>query len=117
VLHTPEEDLWFFCQRVLEQCSVWVTGEDAIDGFCAFREGWVEHLYVHPACQGRGRGTALLRIAQAKQAALRLWVFQRNLPAIGFYRARALALVWETDGSGNEEKEPDALYEWRAGRS
>jgi len=29
-----------------------------------------------------------------------------------FYEARGFALVRETDGSGNEEKEPDALYLW-----
>jgi hypothetical protein len=27
-----------------------------------------------------------------------------------FYEARGFALIQETDGTGNEEKEPDALY-------
>ena len=44
---------------------------------------------------------------------LRLWVFQQNTPAIGFYRRRGFRLVELTDASGNEEREPDALYEWR----
>ena len=48
-----------------------------------------------------------------KHAELRLWVFQKNAAAIRFYEARGLRLAEQTDGSGNEEKEPDALYRWR----
>ena len=44
---------------------------------------------------------------------LKLWVFQQNTPAIGFYSRRGFHLVEPRDGSGNEEREPDALYEWR----
>ena len=50
------------------------------------------------------------------QDRLRLWVFQRNEPAIAFYRARGFRETLRTDGSANEEREPDALFEWtRAG--
>ena len=39
--------------------------------------------------------------------------FDRALPTLSrFYEARGFALVRETDGSGNEEREPDALYLW-----
>jgi hypothetical protein len=44
---------------------------------------------------------------------LHLWTFQRNAQARRFYEARGFALVEETDGAGNEEKEPDALYLWK----
>jgi hypothetical protein len=33
--------------------------------------------------------------------------------ARSFYERRGLRLVELTDGAGNEEREPDALYEWR----
>src|SRR5690348_10754984 len=46
-LHTPEEDLWFFRNRVFVECEVWIAGTP--DGFIAFREGWVDHLYVGTA--------------------------------------------------------------------
>ncbi len=42
-----------------------------------------------------------------------LWVFQQNDGARRFYERHGLRLVRETDGSGNEERTPDALYEWR----
>ena len=59
-LHSPAEELWFFRERVFPECTVWVAGEAAIDGFCAWRPGWVDHLYIRPECHGQGLGTALL---------------------------------------------------------
>jgi GNAT superfamily N-acetyltransferase len=69
-------------------------------------------LYVLPQAQGDHVGTKLLQIAQDSFSRLHLWTFQRNLRARRFYEARGFALVRETDGAGNEEKEPDALYLW-----
>jgi hypothetical protein len=45
----------------------------------------------------------------------RLWVFQRNTQARTFYEHRGMRVVELTDGSRNEEREPDALYEWMPG--
>jgi ribosomal protein S18 acetylase RimI-like enzyme len=109
-LHTPQEDLAFFRDRVFAECEVWIAG--AIDGFIAFRPGWVDHLYVRPECQGQGIGTALVAVAMSGNAPLRLWVFQRNAAAIGFYQARGFREIGRTDGSHNEEREPDMLMEW-----
>jgi len=111
-LHSPAEDLAFFRDHVFGECEIWLAEAATIDGFCAFREGWVDHLYIRPSCHGRGLGTALLAKAMAAQERLQLWVFQRNLPAIAFYRARGFRLTRRTDGSANEEREPDALFEW-----
>ncbi len=38
---------------------------------------------------------------------------RKNTPAIRFYTRRGFCLGELSDGSGNEEREPDALYEWR----
>jgi len=109
-LHTAEEDLAFFRGHVFAECDVRVAG--AIDGFIAFRAGWVDHLYVRPECQRRGIGKALLAIALSDNASLRLWVFQRNTAAIVFYRACGFREIERTDGARNEEREPDILMEW-----
>jgi GNAT superfamily N-acetyltransferase len=85
----------------------------AVVGFIGFREGWIDHLYVHPDWQGRGIGPQLLAKPLQYRQARRLWTFQKNARARRFYEARGFRLVELTDGSGNEEKEPDALYEWR----
>jgi GNAT superfamily N-acetyltransferase len=109
-LHTPQEDLWFFRHRVFVECEVWVAG--APDAFVAFREGWVDHLYVRGRHQRRGLGTALLAQAMRTHAALRLWAFQKNAAAIRFYQARGFRAIERTDGSRNDEREPDVLMEW-----
>jgi GNAT superfamily N-acetyltransferase len=112
-LHTPEEDRWFFRERVFRTCEVWGAFDSAVMiGMIAFRENWIDQLYVLPKAQGRGVGTKLLQVAQRSFDRLQLWTFQRNVPARRFYEARGFALVRETDGGGNEEKEPDALYLW-----
>jgi GNAT superfamily N-acetyltransferase len=112
-LHTPEEDRWFFRERVFRTCEVWGAFDSAlIIGILAFREDWIDQLYVLPEAQGRGVGTELLQVAQNSFDRLHLWTFQRNVQARRFYEARGFALVRQTDGAGNEEKEPDALYLW-----
>lgn len=113
-LHTPEEDLWFVRERMLVRDEVWVAEEGGeVVGFVGFRDGWIDHLYVHPDWQGRGIGPKLLAKPLASRQARRLWTFQKNARARKFYEDRGFRLVELTDGSGNEEKEPDALYEWR----
>jgi GNAT superfamily N-acetyltransferase len=112
-LHTPKEDQWFFRERVFKMCEVWGAFDNtAMVGMVAFRKDWIDQLYVLPGAQRRGLGTELLQVAQSSFGRLHLWTFQRNLPATRFYEARGFALVRETDGSGNEEREPDALYLW-----
>ena len=112
-LHTPDEDRWFFRERMFATCQLWGYFEaKELLGFIAFREGWIDQLYVLPLSQGRGIGTALLRVAQSKSGHLSLWTFLRNKKARLFYEKHHFILVKETDGTRNEEKEPDAMYSW-----
>lgn len=115
-LHTAEEDLRFFSQRFLPANEVWVAqAGDAVVGYVGFSADWINHLYVDPDFQGKGIGPALLAKALADGRPRRLWTFQQNARARAFYEARGFVLVELTDGAGNEEKTPDALYEWRGG--
>lgn len=114
-LHSPEGDRKFFRRVVFSECTIWVVQSDAdIVGFCAFRDGWVDHLYLLPGHVGHGHGATLLNRAKQGQMRLQLWVFQQNARAIGFYERHGFRRIRETDGAGNEEKTPDALYEWCA---
>jgi putative acetyltransferase len=116
-MHTPAEDRSFFRNHVFPSCEVWGALEaTTIQGFIAFREDWIDHLYVLPDAQGKGIGSALLQQARSAFPHLFLWTFQRNHAARGFYEAKGFVLIRQTDGSDNEEKEPDALYEWSSGR-
>jgi ribosomal protein S18 acetylase RimI-like enzyme len=112
-LHTPDEDRWFYREHMFKICMLWgAFDRDVMTGMIAFHDGWIEQLYVLPEAQRRGIGTELLEIAKRASERLQLWTFQRNAPARRFYEARGFALAEETDGSRNEEKEPDARYVW-----
>ena len=112
-LHTPEEDRQFYRTQVFSACTVWGAEIDAeIVGIVAFRPLWIDQLYILPAAQGRGIGGRLLEIARAEQHSVSLWTFQKNAGARRFYEARGFVAVEETDGAGNEEREPDVLYRW-----
>jgi putative acetyltransferase len=111
-LHTPDEDIWFVRNVMFAQCEVWVAETNDIDGFIAFREGWIDQLHVKPDCQHRGIGKALLWLAMNAYSPLRLWTFQKNAVAIRFYLAQGFREIERTDGSRNEEREPDILLAW-----
>jgi putative acetyltransferase len=111
--HTPEEDRAFFRDHVLSTCDVWGATDGDIIGFIAFREDWIDHLYVLPDSQGRGAGRALLLVAMSAWSCLNLWTFQRNFAARAFYEKNGFIATRETDGSGNQEREPDVLYRWQ----
>ena len=116
-LHTDEETRGWIANTVLAETEVWAAELDGcIAGFASLTENMLEHLYVAPERQGKGVGGELLEQAKRlRPQGFRLWVFQRNREARGFYERRGLACVLLTDGADNEEREPDALYEWLAG--
>ena len=60
-LHTPDEDRWFYRERVFTGCQVHGAFEGgALTGIIAFRSDWIDQLYVLPEVQGRGVGSELL---------------------------------------------------------
>jgi ribosomal protein S18 acetylase RimI-like enzyme len=116
-LHTNAETLDFIANKVLREQEVLVAEENGgIVGFTAMAHGnFLEHLYVHPDSQGRGIGSGLLARAKERMpGGFRLWVFQQNTQARRFYERHGLRVIELTEGAGNEEQMPDALYEWRS---
>ncbi|UUP17791.1 putative N-acetyltransferase YafP [Nitratireductor thuwali] len=111
-LHTPEDDRAYFRRHVFAECQVWGAVDGETIGIIAFREGWIDQLYVLPEHQGRGAGDALLQRAKAAFPSLKLWTFKENVAAVRFYEKRGFVAVKETDGRDNEEREPDVLYRW-----
>lgn len=87
----------------------------AVVGMLTTHDGWVDQLFIDPAAQGRGIGSALLALARVRAEArdpsgLQLWTFQVNARARRFYERHGFVAVEFTDGQGNEEREPDVRY-------
>jgi putative acetyltransferase len=115
VLHTPEQDVGFFRLALAGEAYVFDL-DGAVAGFVVLRDDLLDALYVAPGLQGRGVGSALLeRAEKMRPNGFRLWVFQENCHARRFYEARGCRLIRKTDGAANEERTPDALYEWAPG--
>lgn len=113
-LHTPEEDAWWFAERLYPANQVWLAeGVEGPEGYIAFRLDFIEHLFVRPESQGLRLGAVMLDKAKADTAELSLWTFQQNLRACRFYEKHGFVVAKETDGRDNEEKLPDVLYRWR----
>jgi ribosomal protein S18 acetylase RimI-like enzyme len=111
--HTDEQTRGWLADDVLPRQRVHVaTIAGTVVGFAATHEGWLHHLYVDPAWHRRGIGTALLRTACDGRDHVQLWVFQANDGARRFYTRHGFTLAELTDGAGNEERQPDARYEW-----
>jgi ribosomal protein S18 acetylase RimI-like enzyme len=113
VLHTPEEELAFVSNVVFPNMTIWLIEEaDTPVGFIAYRKDWVEQFYIDPLHQGRGHGPNLLAIAKSEYDSFNLWTFQCNQRARRFYEKHGFQVVRMTDGSDNEERQPDVLYSW-----
>jgi ribosomal protein S18 acetylase RimI-like enzyme len=114
-LHTDADTQAWIEHVMLRDCVVTVAVRDGrVVGFGACAGGFLHHLYVAAEAQGIGAGSALLETAKAANpGGLKLYAFQRNSKARAFYEKRGFAVIRLSDGQANEEKEPDALYEWR----
>ena len=116
----PEEAAVPIAARIREHEEVWVAEEDGrLFGFLGIEASRnlggapvLEKIYVEPAEQNRGVGSALLEKAkELRPDELYLWVFQKN-PARKLYERHGFRLVKLTAGADNMEREPDALYRW-----
>ena len=112
VLHSRAEDDAFFT-RAMTETEGWVAVDAAGRplGFAAWHDGMLDHLYVHPAAQGAGIGSALLaRVQVAHPEGFDLFVFQRNSRARRFYERRGFHPI--RFDRENEEGEPDIRERW-----
>ncbi|POX61825.1 histone acetyltransferase [Streptomyces sp. Ru62] len=99
----PLRETW-----VAEAAGAGVVGLMVLDGES------LSQLYLDPRWRGRGIGDRFVALAKERgPRGLSLWTFQVNKPAHRFYERHGFVAVEYTDGSGNEEREPDVRYVWR----
>lgn len=111
--YTEEEDRAYFGGVLAVKNTIWVAEvESAVAGFLAIKDDFIDQLFVRVDLQRRGVGTALLqRAMELSPNGLRLFTFQRNLPARRFYeefnfRPQRFGV------SPPPESEPDVEYRW-----
>jgi GNAT superfamily N-acetyltransferase len=98
------------------ECWVAVDGNGRPVAMMSLKPGWVDQLYVAPDRLGEGIGRRLLDLAKERSAGeLQLWTFQVNDRARRFYGRNGFVAAEMTDGSANEEREPDVRLVWRRG--
>jgi GNAT superfamily N-acetyltransferase len=112
-VHEDHEALPFLAGRLAVD-ETWVAEVDGeVVAYLRMTETWLDDLYVAPGHAGRGIGSALLDVAKVRRpGGFSLWVFEVNAPARAFYRSHGLVEREHTDGSDNEEREPDLRMSW-----
>ncbi|WP_342077197.1 GNAT family N-acetyltransferase [Yoonia sp. SS1-5] len=114
VLHTAEEDRWFFGEVIKTQDVLVGASGIGVEGFIARDDQLITQLYLQKSARRKGLGSQLLNKMKARADALALWCFQANLPARNFYEKHGFVAAEKTDGHGNEEHLPDIYYTWKA---
>jgi GNAT superfamily N-acetyltransferase len=114
--HTDDEVRRWIADVVVPRAGTWVAEcAEGVVGVCALSPGWIDQLHLAPEHRGQGIGERFLDLARrCSPAGLQLWTFQVNRPAQRFYERHGFVEVERTDGSGNEEREPDVRYLWQA---
>jgi ribosomal protein S18 acetylase RimI-like enzyme len=110
-----DQDRAWIRDVVLQRGQVWVARRGGqVVGFLALDGEDLDQLYLLPGSYRQGVGSALLAKAKAASPSrLHLYTFQINARARAFYEAHGFRAVRFGDGSLNEEREPDVLYEWQ----
>ncbi|MET8581687.1 GNAT family N-acetyltransferase [Streptomyces collinus] len=115
---TDDDVRGYFREVVVPLRETWVAeapGEDGgIVGVMVLNGGELSQLYLAPDWRGHGLGDRFVTLAKERSPqGLTLWTFQVNKPAHRFYERHGFVAVEHTDGSANEEREPDVRYVWR----
>ncbi len=103
---------WF--AHLVTGCETWgaFDGKRAV-GLLVLDGDELEQLYLAPDRRGQGLGDRLVTLARERRpGGLALWTFQVNTPARRFYERHGFTETERTDGSRNEEREPDVRYVW-----
>ncbi|MBL1106196.1 GNAT family N-acetyltransferase [Streptomyces sp. 5-8] len=116
--HSDDEVRAYFRDVVVPLQETWVAeatdaGREVV-GMMVLDDDELAQLYLAPDWRGRGLGDRFVALAKERSPqGLTLWTFQVNTAAHRFYERHGFVAAEYTDGSGNEELEPDVRYVWR----
>ena len=113
VLHPPEDVRESYAGRMADD-ELYVFDRDGeVLGWALLAGDELDGFYVAPEAQRQGVGAALFRhVQELRPERFGFWVFSGNERARRFYESHGAWCLYETDGANNEERVPDARYEW-----
>lgn len=112
--HTDDEVRSWIHEVLIATRETWVAvAGDTVIGMMVLHGAELDQLYIAPGWTGRGIGGGLVELAKGLRAGgLSLFTFQVNEGARRFYERHGFVLIDESDGSRNEERQPDVRYAW-----
>ena len=90
-----QEDTFYFGELTVsnmvesfakEVDSIWVYDDGVVKGFIHIEKREVRRLFVEPTLQGKAIGAELLEYGIAEKDVNSLWVLEKNIKAIAFYK-------------------------------
>ena len=90
-----QEDTFYFGELTVsnmvesfakELDSIWVYDDGVVKGFIQIKKREVRRLFVEPTLQGKSIGADLLEYGIAEKDVNSLWVLEKNIKAIVFYK-------------------------------
>lgn len=90
-----QEDTFYFGELTVsnmvesfakELDSIWVYDDSVVKGFIHIEKREVRRLFVEPTLQGKAIGAELLEYGIAEKDVNSLWVLEKNIKAIAFYK-------------------------------
>ena len=114
--HADADTRRWIAEVLLASREVWVAvaPEGSLAAMMALTDEMVDQLYVAPGWTARGIGSRLIGLAKSRRPnGLDLHTFQVNRGARRFYERHGFVEVASSNGSQNEERQPDVRYAWR----
>lgn len=119
LVHTDDQVRAWIRNVVIPERETWLAtvNKATVVGLMALHDHDIDQLYLDPLWRGQGIGDLFIHKAKSRRPdGLALWTFQVNRAARRFYERRGFTEILRTDGSRNEESEPDIRMEWRPGK-
>lgn len=113
--HSPDAVRHWISDILVPRGTTWVARQaDIICGFLTLDAAQIDQMYLRYDMRRKGIGTALLAHAKCQSPeTLSLVTFRQNYGARAFYETHGFRPVSFRDGSHNEERVQDVIYEWR----